>query len=85
MCEPIVLIHIHGDGRYDVNYLVHGETRVLVVDERSPHDRVYEITRRVAAEQIEEVVGESPIGNQFDARHEAVKARFFNIPLRVIE
>ena len=65
------------DERGDIHYHVIGDdVRLFIVDERCPHDRVFEITRRDSAETFREVIPEgSVIGHNQDDRHEAVMHR----------
>ena len=88
MSGPIVVVHIAEDGAF--RYLVHGEARLLIVDERAPHDRVYEITDRVSAQEIADVLRDDAIGSRNDDRHEATSARILTFisgrpHLRVVE
>lgn len=71
-------IIVHFDHHGDINYLVNGEAvRLFIVDERAPHDRVFEWLPRNGPGEIIAMLGESEIGNNQDARHEAV-AHFIN-------
>ena len=88
MSGPVVVVHIAEDGAF--RYLVHGEARLLIVDERAPHDRVYEITDRVSAQEIADVLRDDAIGSRNDDRHEAISARILTFisgrpHLRVVE
>ena len=88
MSGPVVVVHIAEDGAF--RYLVHGEARLLIVDERAPHDRVYEITDRVSAQEIADVLRDDAIGSRNDDRHEATSARILTFisgrpHLRVVE
>ena len=88
MIGPVVVVHIAEDGAF--RYLVHGEARLLIVDERAPHDRVYEITDQVPAQEIANVLRDDAIGSRNDDRHEAISARILTFingrpHLRVVE
>ncbi len=63
------------DERGEINYLVAGSARLLIVDERAPQDRVYEYESRVEPDEITALLGAGPVGNQRDDRHPAVEAR----------
>lgn len=75
MNEPTIAVHIGTNG--ETSYLVPEgcATRLLIIDERAPHDRVYEITDRVEPATIEVAIGGDPVGSKFDARHEATASR----------
>jgi len=88
MTGPVVVVHIAEDGAF--RYLVHGEARLLIVDERAPHDRVYEIVDRVSGQEISDVLRDNPIGSSNDDRHEAIAAKVLTFVngrphLRVVE
>ena len=70
---PVVVVHIGIGG--DVNYLMAGPVDFFVVDERSPHDRVYQMTHEATRDGIAAVLGEDAIGSRHDARHPAIAAR----------
>ena len=75
---PKVVVRYLENGLID--FLVHGDQVLLfVVDERVPDDRVFEVTRRCSDEAIQEIVGDSPVGNDTDERHKALKARLFRL------
>lgn len=59
-----ITYHIASDGRF----------RLFIVDERAPHDRVYEWTLRASGPEIADILGDDPIGSNQDGRHQAVKA-----------
>lgn len=65
----------HFDGRGDWHVLNSAGVRVFCVDERAPHDRVYEM-RNVATEaEIAALLGDDPIGSMDDARQPGIEAR----------
>jgi hypothetical protein len=65
---PICIVHIGENG--DIDYLLNGEAVMfLVVDERAPLDRVYQITKQTPLETIAALLGDSPIGSRHDPRH----------------
>jgi hypothetical protein len=71
--KPTVVVHIDRDG--SENYLACGDVRLLVIDERTPHDRVYEMSSRITQEQLDAIIGGSPVGSCADERHAAIAAR----------
>jgi hypothetical protein len=70
-----VIIQIDCDGTLNYFTEVDAEVQVLIVDERAPRDRVYEMTKRWPALVLDALVGNGPIGSQLDERHKAVEAR----------
>jgi hypothetical protein len=71
-----VIIHFERDAVAPDYYIEEGvDVQVIVVDERAPHDRVYELTQRWPAATIDPMLGSDPIGSRFDGRHEAIAAR----------
>lgn len=69
-----VVVHFDADG--EVNFYVAGDaTRLLIVDERAPNDRVYEWLSRSSQEEIDHIIGEGAVGSSKDARHAAISAR----------
>ena len=72
--DNVVLIHIDETG--DQNYYVAGDsTRLIIVDERCPNDRVYECLGRDDPTEIERIIGDSPIGSSQDEQHPALERR----------
>ncbi|HET7884268.1 MAG TPA: hypothetical protein VFL55_25500 [Acetobacteraceae bacterium] len=72
--RPICIVHITEDG--DIDYLLNGEAVLfLVVDERAPGDRVYQMTRQTPREEIASLIAGSPIGSRHDSRHVAIAHR----------
>lgn len=71
--KSAVVMHIDTDGSSSLLVCGAEGVRVFVIDERAPNDRVYEITGRDTAEEINKAIGDSPIGNACDDRHEAIK------------
>lgn len=68
-----VIVHITEDGGY--SYLVSGDVRVFVVDERAPSDRVYELTDRCDEDEIVTLLRDDPVGSKNDSRHAAIEAK----------
>jgi hypothetical protein len=74
--DGIVICHFDESG--NESYHVFGDERVrlFIVDDRAPHDRVYEVTSRAPTEEFRNLIAEGEtIGHSGDARHEAIKAR----------
>ena len=72
------MIVVRFDEAGDISYHVYGDERVrlFIVDERAPHDRVYEYTQRQPATAFRDLIPEdTEIGHSGDDRHEAIKAR----------
>lgn len=69
--RPTVIVHFDEDG--EMNYSVAGEgIRLLIVDDRTPHDRVYEWLPRATPEQIAALIpADATIGHSRDERHAA--------------
>jgi hypothetical protein len=63
--RPICVVHILENS--DLNYYLSGKAVFLVIDERFPHDRVYQMTLQTPSKKIAALVGSSPIGNRHDA------------------
>jgi hypothetical protein len=66
---------VHFDEIGEQTYHIFGEARLLVIDERAPDDRVYEISGKISAEELSDLIGDDPIGSASDDRHEAISAR----------
>ena len=72
--DNVVLVHIDASG--DQNYYVAGDaTRLIIVDERCPNDRVYECLGRDDPADIARIIGDSPIGSSQDERHPALERK----------
>ena len=70
---PTVVVHFDENG--ELNYLVSGaDVRVLIVDDRTATDRVYEWTTVCGPEAIAALLGADAVGSQHDARHAAIAA-----------
>lgn len=71
--EPcaIVIHQINEDGSQ--KYIINGNVRAFVIDERAPNDRVYELTDRSDPREIVTILGDSPIGHKGDVRHAAIE------------
>ena len=63
------------DERGEVRFFItHGET-MLIIDERTPHDRVFQITRTMHPDELALILRGSAVGSAKDERHAAVVAR----------
>lgn len=69
--RPTVIVHFDEDA--EINYFVAGEgIRLLIVDDRTPHDRVYEWLTRATPEQMAALIpADTTIGHSQDERHAA--------------
>ncbi len=70
--ENVVLVHIDENG--DVAYRLAGKCRLFVIDERTPNDRVYEVTTTISMQAINKIIADGEIGDQHDEQHQAVEA-----------
>jgi len=57
--DPIVVIHY--DERGEVNYLYPKGVRVIVIDDRAPTDRVYEMNGPSSYQEIFDLIGQDKI------------------------
>lgn len=65
--DGFVVLHIAEDGSYDLKVWGAPRTHVLWIDERVPHDRVYEQTMREDdAESLRNLIGPDRIGHYGD-------------------
>ena len=70
--QPICVVHITGES--NIEYHLSGDVVFLVIDERAPHDRVYQMVQ-TPREEIAALIGDSPIGSRHDVRHAAIERR----------
>lgn len=70
------LVIVTFDERGNIDFHACGsDVRLLVIDERAPHDRIYEyLTRNTPREMAELIRGDETIGSKEDARHPALRA-----------
>ena len=64
--------------RFDENggqtyHVIGDKIRFFIVDDRAPHDRVYEWLDRDDADAIKAVLGDERIGSKQDGRHAAIR------------
>ncbi len=64
---------VHYDERGEVSYFVEGNTKLLIVDERAPSDRIYQFSGYCSAEEIDEILGDDKVGTRFDGSNAAKK------------
>jgi hypothetical protein len=70
---PVAVVQFTAEDRMRMSIFGKGPMRFLVIDERCPGDRVYEITTRLPIDQLAELVSpEEPIGTKDDERHGAL-------------
>lgn len=77
MAEIESIVAVRFDEQGDISYHVFGDDRVrlFIVDERCPHDRVFEWLPRAKIDTLRDLIPEgSTIGSSQDERHPAVKA-----------
>jgi hypothetical protein len=74
MKAPVCVVHINADG--NVRFMRGSDDiDLLVIDERTPSDRVYATSTVVGADVISKLIGNSHIGSAMDDRHESIKSR----------
>lgn len=76
MPRPICIIHTSSNG--DIDYLFHGDLTFLVIDDRCPSDRIYQLTIPSSPETISSLIGNDEIGSRFDSRHAALSNRILS-------
>lgn len=79
MPEPHVVIRFHVNG--EITYHVTEGVRVFMVDERMPHDRVYEWTSIDPHEIIKDILRQDIVGHRGDPRHAAAERRIISAQL----
>lgn len=70
------VVAVRFDERGDISYHVIGDERVrfFIIDERAPHDRVYEWTSRQDPAELRELIpAGTAIGSSSDERHAAIE------------
>lgn len=70
--QPMCIVHINPDG--STYYAKTEGVRLFVVDERTPADRVYEISTTATTQEVEEVLGDDPVGCRGDGSPAEVRA-----------
>lgn len=73
MTEAIAVVHF--DERGELNFFHTAGVRMLIVDDRAPGDRVYEMSDASTPAEIARIVGGDEIGSKHDSRHAALSAR----------
>lgn len=73
--RPVALLRWTEDGELQLGMFGDG-IRMLVIDERVPHDRVYEVTHREQLHALDALIPPgTEVGHADDERHEALVAR----------
>lgn len=73
--RPVAVLRWTEDGELQLGIFGDG-CRMLVIDERCPHDRVYEVTHREPLNALASLVPpDAEIGHRDDDRQEALVAR----------
>jgi hypothetical protein len=72
MSGPAFVVHFDEDGNVELYAFGPSDTRFLVIDERTPHDRVYRMTVRSPRSKLAELLRDDPIGDASDERHAAL-------------
>jgi hypothetical protein len=73
--RPVAVVRWTDDGEMQLGIFGDG-VRMLVIDERSPHDRLFEITHREPLRALDALVpAGSEIGHRDDDRHDAMVER----------
>lgn len=73
--EGIAIVRLDEAGEITYHVASDARFRLFIVDERAPHDRVYEWTQRATADEVGAILGGDPIGSSQDERHAAIKAK----------
>jgi hypothetical protein len=66
---PTVLIHYNADG--EQSFKIAGDVILIVVDDRSPHDRAYHYRTQTPLAEIIAIVGDD-VGSSDDAKHKVL-------------
>lgn len=70
------IVVVRFDERGEQTFYVFGDdVRLIIVDDRCPHDRVYECLGRDDPAELKALLRDDPIGNINDDRHKAVENR----------
>lgn len=73
--RPVAILRWTEEGELQLGMFGDG-IRMLVVDERAPHDRVYEVTHREPLKALDALIPPgTEIGHAADERHDALVAR----------
>ena len=66
---PTVLVHYNADG--EQSFKIAGDVILIVVDDRSPHDRAYHYRTQTPLAEIIAIVGDD-VGSSSDQQHAAL-------------
>lgn len=83
--KAVAVVRFNEEGFATYHLAADESVRLFVVDERSPHDRVYEITSRCDGAEVAEILGNDPIGHCGDTRHAALVARINGETFQLID
>lgn len=72
--EGVAIVRFDEHGEITYHVASDSRFRLFIVDERAPHDRIYEWTMRATGDEIAAILGEDTIGSSQDIRHAAVEA-----------
>ena len=67
------IVHFAKDG--GVRYAATDGVDMYIIDETSPHDRVYRVSTTITADELAALIGSDDVGHAGDARHAAISAR----------
>lgn len=74
--DAAVIVQFDQNGELSYHVIGDDRVRLFIVDERAPHDRVYEWTQRSPASEFRRLIPEgAEIGHGKDSRHAAIAAR----------
>ena len=74
------IVIVRFDERGEQSFHVIGDhTRLFIVDERCPSDRVYEWLARDTGDEIKAILKDDPIGSSADDRHPAIQRRILSL------
>ncbi len=72
--KPRVIIHFE-EGEITPNYYMTGDVDLLIIDENTPDDRVYQYTTKSNNETMDFLLSNDPIGHLGDDRNPGITAR----------
>ena len=66
---PTVLVHYNADG--EPSFKIAGDVTLIIIDERTPHDRAYHYREQTPIAEIMAIVGDE-VGSSSDQQHAAL-------------
>ena len=66
---PTVLVHYNADG--EPSFKIAGDVTLIIIDERTPHDRAYHYREQTPIAEILAIVGDE-VGSSSDQQHAAL-------------